>query len=497
MGRCFFIIVFFYYSLTFSQPLTNFSKTFEAAQKNIPLNIISNNHSVFILRYNKSIHDFIFEKRVKATGQMLVFKPLKLDSVCADWFDYENLDYLFFEADNKLYLVFEKDMKTKKTIYLKTIDTSGKVGGFKELAAMEWNNTMAANYFKFKRAANNNLLILGTINYLSGIVQKTALLFDVKKETPVWIKKLPDENFAAAATNLFETNTDNDLFFTRYNVTRITDTAGKVFVYDTLALCKINANAKKMESRPLALPENYGLHDAFILSVNNEVVFFACACENMATKKGQFCNGYFVCQKFSNDLSTLSYSVVVPYDESTQHKLTYFDGTDYKDPGLKPFAFSDHFTAGNNLITIMETYDRGFYKNIFAVNFDLEKGQMKWMHVVPRKIFFFPKRIVYRNIGCYNASYINNTLNICFLENSMNLNLDIKTTPYNQYEKQINYWGCNAVRIKINDSGEIKKELFYRDRSFDLVPLKNTPLQPGVPATFYITNGRGEKFGFE
>lgn len=491
------IIVIFYYNFASSQPLTNFSKTFQEAEKNIPLTIVTINNSFYVLRYNKAVHDFVIEKRSRSGGQMLFFKTLKLDSVCADWFDYENLDYLFFESNHKLILVFEKDLKTKKTIYFKTIDTLGHVSGFKELAALEWNSSIYKNQFLFKRTSGGDLLIVGTTTFMNGTVQKTAVLFDVMRSVPIWIKRLPDEMATSVVTNLFEANENKDLYFTRYNLVTITDTSGKSTLYDTLSVCKILSSEKKPVSHNVLVPANYEFNDAILIPVKNDVVFFASGAQREIEDKNKLSNGVFVCERFNEDLSKMIYGSVTPYDTATQKMLTYFDGNDFKDPGFKPFAFSDHILSGNELVLLMENREREFYKSILALKTDVETGIINWLHVIPRKVFFFPKRVLYRNIGCYKASYLNGTLSLYFLENPANLKLNVRTIPYNKYIKQTNYWGCNTVRVKIQSNGDISKELFFHDQNYDLIPLKNSGLAEGVPAMFYLTNSRSEKFGFE
>lgn len=86
-----------YCAFLFSQT-TTYSREFDANSKHIPLKILNCNSNYFIvLRYNKTIHDFIVEKRKKSNFEIASICPLKLDSVNANWFDYEKMDYLFLK----------------------------------------------------------------------------------------------------------------------------------------------------------------------------------------------------------------------------------------------------------------------------------------------------------------------------------------------------------------------------------------------------------------
>jgi hypothetical protein len=118
-----------------------YSRKFDALKKNLPLAIINNNPNYFyVLRFNKLAHDITIERRAKPSGEIIAFTPLKLDSVNASWFDYEQLDHLFFEHNYKTYFIFEKVLNTKKSLYLKITDTTGKSTGFIELASLYRDN---------------------------------------------------------------------------------------------------------------------------------------------------------------------------------------------------------------------------------------------------------------------------------------------------------------------------------------------------------------------
>src|SRR5437879_764434 len=122
------IIIFLvnYCALLISQTL-HFSRQFDALKKNIPLSILNNHANYFhVLRYNRPGHDITIERRAKPSAEILAFTPLKLDSMNASWFNYEELNHIFFESGSHIYFLFEKELNFKKTLYLKIIDTLGR-----------------------------------------------------------------------------------------------------------------------------------------------------------------------------------------------------------------------------------------------------------------------------------------------------------------------------------------------------------------------------------
>src|SRR6187551_238351 len=156
------IIIFLmnYCAFLFSQEL-QFSRDFIAMKKNLPVAIINNHSNYFhVLRYNKDVHDLTLERRAKPSAEILAFTPLKLDSVNASWFNYENLDYVFHEQDHHIYFLFEKVLNNKKELFLKSIDTTGKASGFKLLASLEKDNSVSDISFEYHLVDQNKLLLI-------------------------------------------------------------------------------------------------------------------------------------------------------------------------------------------------------------------------------------------------------------------------------------------------------------------------------------------------
>lgn len=268
-----------------------FSKTFDSKRKNVPVSII-NNHSFYfhVMRYNKAAHDFTIERRSKPNAAVLAYTPLRLDSVNVDWFDYEKLDYLFFEFNHKVYFVFEKVMNRKHTIYLKVIDTLGKAGGFTELSSMEGEPGVGLK-FSFSRVANNNILIVGEMSYTNGITKKTAVLFELKSMKPVWFKKLPHENSSTEVSDGFTTNSYNDLFYIHYNVKSRTvinrEDMNTTIIneYGSVSVIKSLNDSKEISEHILGLNKIEEVYAAKLVSTEDGVIFVAQVVENDFGKK--------------------------------------------------------------------------------------------------------------------------------------------------------------------------------------------------------------------
>jgi hypothetical protein len=168
------------YSIFFSQSLT-FSEVFQTHKKNIPLAILNNHPRFFhVLRYNKIAHDLTIERRSKPSAAIVAFTALKMDSVNADGFNYENLNYLWYEYKNRQFFVFEKFVNLKRTVYLKIIDTACHSSGFIELAALEKDGNIKDFGFTFVRQGENELLIVGTLQYHNGVTMRSAVLYDAE-----------------------------------------------------------------------------------------------------------------------------------------------------------------------------------------------------------------------------------------------------------------------------------------------------------------------------
>src|SRR5690606_26950571 len=108
-----------------------FTKTYPTPPRSQPLGLLNTTSGhFFFMRYNRIAHDITIEKRRKSDGGISAFVALRLDSVNAPWFDYQQLDHILFEKDGRLFFVFERRLNKESKIYMKEIDTMCRAGGF-------------------------------------------------------------------------------------------------------------------------------------------------------------------------------------------------------------------------------------------------------------------------------------------------------------------------------------------------------------------------------
>jgi len=487
-----------YCAAFFSQ--TIYSREFEARKKNVPLAIINNNPNFFyLLRYNKAAHDINIERRANPSAEILSFTPLKLDSVNAKWYDYEKFDYLFFEQNYHVYFLFEKILNSKKSLFLKITDTLGKASGFIELASIEREKGVTDVNFEFKRTNNNSILIIASQTYGVFGTKKLALLFDIEKRKVVWIKKMPFENSNTGYSTAFECNESNDFFyvlvkahlasFKRKNI-HFQQVLMPTLHYDSLKLVSfVNGNSflikKNIEINNLSALDNLQL-----VSLDKDLivsVYFSKrdSLNNLKT--------YFLNQRFNNDLSNQIYSVVSLLDSVIEECLTFYDGTDFKEPGEKEFQHFANYKKVDFNYEILERVEDYYYKELLVWRNDFKTGKISKQKIIPRKVYSFKGRTRYKSVGIAMPFLYKQNLHVVVLESPLNINKNPNDFNYHRFKKETNLWKSHLILYKINDKGILEKKLIYHNSNFDAVPMS---YQTGNQEDFifYLNNGKTEKF---
>lgn len=483
---------------SFSQPI--YSRDFEARKKNVPLAIINNHQNYFyLLRYNKAAHDITIERRSKPSAEILSFTPLKLDSLNADWFDYEKLDHLFFEHNYHTYFLFERVLNSKKTIYLKISDTLGRSSGFIELANIEKEIGVIDVGFEYKRLGNGNILLIASQIYGNSSIKKTVLLFDIEKRKMIWAKKLPVENAFIGFSTAFECNTYNDLFYvminahvssyTRKYINQI-QVVAPVFFYDSLSLISFLSTNKNFIKAKLAINNLSGLNTVQLVPIDQEV----CVIAHFSKKENnEIITPYFLNQKFSADLSKEFYANSVPLNNTLIDRLTFYDGTDNKSAGEKEYKHLTKFQSENSVYQISERKEDYYYKELLVWKNDLESGTIVHQKIIPRKVFSFKGRTRFKNIGAAMPFVYDKKLAILVLESSLNLSSEPDNFDYHRFKKETNLWKANIVMYKMEADGSLKKKLVYRNANFDAIQMQyQTNGQKEL--VLYLNNGKTEKF---
>ena len=484
-------------AFSFSQ-VPQFSRAFQTIKTNVPIAIINSQPEYFyVLRYNKGVHDFTIEKRAKPTAEIIGFTPLKLDSVNNSWFDYEKIDYLFYEHHRQLYFVFEKLINSKNSLYLKVIDTLSKSSGFIELASYDFDKTLQDFSFSFKKTDNDNILIVATHTYLNGTVKKTAQLYDIEERRMVWTKKLPIENAVSGYSSAFECNTAGDLFYvltqsrtvgyTRKYIHQM-EVNVPILFHDAVNLVSYQG-IDQFHKTPLLTNISH-LNSVHILTSGNQVIVQA--------NIGLLCNDsvgsdlYFFSKKLSADLRSQYYTITSPLADSLREKLTFYDGSDFKQPGDKDYAFLQQFSAGQINYQVSERKEDYYYKELLVWQTDLQTGQVTHQSIVPRKVLSFKNRTRFKKVGEAMFVFAADKLNVFVLEAAANFKSKPSKFVYHRFKKETNLWRANVMMYTIQE-GRLEKTLVFHNAEYDMVPLSYSSTDQS-DVVFYLNDGKYEKF---
>jgi hypothetical protein len=476
----------------------HFSRNFEAIKKNVPVMIINSEDCFYVLRYSKAVHDFTIERRAKPSAEIIGFTPLKMDSVNASWFNYENLDYLLFEHHKKLYFVFEKVTNTRRTIYLKIIDTLSKSSGFIELANLEKEKSWRDFSFTVKLTAGKNILIVASQTYFNGSIKKTAFLYNPEKRSMGPAMKLPLENPHTGYSSAFECNSKGDLFYVLSKL-RLVSLKRKyigqsqvevpVFFYDTISLVSYLNRAPQLLKKVSVLANISQLNSIRIRPGHDSVMVSAHVA--MQPNDSSAAKVYFVSQQLHAELDVIYSTHSTALDSSLEAALTFYDGGDYKTPGDKEYSPVQDISAPHLLFGVSERRELNYRKELLVWESDRLTGRITGQYLVPRKMFgmgFTP----YNHGGEAMLSVFGNRLHVTVLEAGANFKKPATEFRYHRFKKVSRLSGANIVMYTLHD-GIIEKKLVYKNGNFELVPLiYSSSGQPEM--IFYLNGDRFEKF---
>lgn len=484
-----------YGTFLFTQNIV-YSRDFASDKNHIPLKIINADSSFFaVLRYNKRTHDFIVEKRKKSNFEIVTFTPLNLDSVNASWFDFENLDYLFFEYRRQYFFVFEKVLNSKRSIYIKIIDSLGKSSGFKELATLEKDETTNTFRFLFSRSQDSELLIVGEHYYQNHTSKKVILVYSLQNHSIKWISKLPFENLATGYSRDFKYINDNLYYLmcssllTRYRTAYSVNQVSVMPIYSSkiLSLNKFNLQEKQLSKTNLCFNHFIELKNASLTFYEDKINISLQFIEEENQKK--YC---LYSQTFDQNLFQSLYCKKTVMDLQTEKQLTYYDGNELKDAFDKDFFNYYEFIEGQSLFLIKERRSQTYFKEILCLRLNLQTGNLFYQKIVPRKIFFFAGRTKYKNIN--ETAFLSNSESgyVLVLENKTNFPLNASDYVYRKFKKIKSLNSCNFVMYEIKNDGSIKKSLIYKNSAFRVIPLKYETNQKDF--IFYLNNRKKEQF---
>lgn len=483
-----------YFSQTFQ-----YSRDYEALKGNVPLRIINTSHDYFyLLRYNKPIHDFIIERRHKKSGRMLSFTPLMLDSVNADWFDYEDLNFRCFVSGRRLCFAFEKALNTQSSIFVKLIDTSGHSAGFRKLAHLVKDANTVDVRFVMQQTADNHLLVVGEELLVNRVTKKTALLYSPQTENVVWTKKLPFENVFTGYSTLFECNRGGDLFFTQH-FTRLlgtrrvyidhTQVTESIVGHDSLFLVILPRESNAVFRQKLPLRDSSILKNISLLSDDMGITVLL---HYTAGHEGGGGRVYFISQRFNLKGEIQKEPEQVGLDPVINKQLTFYDGSDDPKAGAKDYE--NHMVMRDSTIAwiIAGREEKNYSKEALVLALNSAKGQLLSQHLLPRKIFYFENRTRYKYLGAILCGQKQQELFCFLLEARRNHPLSAEQFNFSKFEKQKYQWGAGLVCYRLNPYGGSVKKTVYINSGYDVIPV---PYQgPPGELLFYQSNGKKERF---
>ncbi len=476
-----------------------FTREFESLRGNVPMKIINPDGPFFyLLRYNKLIHDLIVEKRSKASGNIVRLTPLKLDSVNANWFDYDNLDYLFFKSGDKLCFAFEKVLNTKRSIFVNTIDSSGRASRLRELVALERTQAIENTRFIFKKTTAERLLIVSQEYLKNTGIRKTALLFDPPSGQTVAAYKLPLENELTGHAVFFECDKSGNLYFLQ----QYTQVLGYRRIYidrnqinvavrstDSLFAGGITQQEELLARKKINLPDSTGIENAELRVQHDSLLIGLHEKEFYGGQEGRMgFSSYLLDTKLTSVKSSRRYSL----SEEATKQFIFYDGSDDNTPASRDYKSVARYRSGNKLWMLAGREDENYSKELVVWNVDIGDAAIGAPAILPRKLFFFTKRSRFKNIGGVQCLATSSALCCYLLENPQNSGIMPAKFDFHQFNMQRNAAGANFVEYRFGNDGNVSKRVVYTNRDFEVIPVLYESSTPQL--LFYLTNGKKERF---
>lgn len=492
------MILLSYCVCMWAQPVS-LSKSFETTRKSVPQAIINKHPAHFyVLRYNKDAHDFTVEKRSKPAADIISFTALKMDQVNASWFNYEQLDYLFFEKNNTIYFVFEKVLNFKREVFLKKIDSSGRTSDFFLIATMDKEKNAESFRFDIKKTKDDKLLIIGTQQYTTGSCKKSVLLFDPIKQEQLWARTLPYESPATGYSYGFECSEAGNLYYIllrskldyykrKYTDHRQTDVP--VFCHELIAMACFLREAQTPLKKPLAKNSISKLYNVFIDA--SEEATHAGFHFSEKTESGEE-KIFFLTQSWSADLSLNLREVITPLNTHLEKQLTFFDGSDYDSAADKEYTTFQNYSRDNAYYVLSERKDNNYYKEILLTKTDLKTGNVLQQEIIPRKIFYHKDGSRFKYLAQTAQVFCGQTLYTLLMENRRNTGKEANDFRYHKFFKLNSMRGANLVSYRLTQQGGLSKTVMYVNHEYHYIPLATET--EGCDFVLYLNQGKYEKF---
>lgn len=500
-GPIFVLLILIRTSCLFSQVI-RYSQPFECKKKNVPIAILNKHPDYFyLLRYNKSFHDFVVERHLKSSGELLKSTALGLDVINANWFNYEYLDYIFHELNGKLYLIFEKVVSDKREIYFRSIDSLGRPGDFKLLAALDRGPGVEDIGFDFKLCGDTKVLIVGQEKLTGGRSKKLVIWYDLSSEEVVWAKRLPPESPATGYSGFHETNSKGDLYFLYYR-SKVWEYVRKyidhnqalvpLLEYDFLNMACLPRESKGVVTKPLSFMVG-NLNYACITADTSHVLLSMNYSAPDTTKENAH-HLYFFNQRWTAGLKDSLYAVETPMDAALEKQLEFYDGMDFNLAAYKDYPLLERALFGPRAYFLCGRSDGDFFKEMVLSEVEVSSGKIRAQGLIPRKIFFFNERTRYKNLGICNTAVTRSGFSCFVLENPANEAITSGKFKYHKFAKQGTFDAGNLVDYTLKEDGTVEKKLIYEAQNFEYIPVPTQNSDKEL--LFYLHVGKWERFAF-
>jgi hypothetical protein len=489
------VLLALHLSSVFSQDI-QISRHYAGSAKNVPVHIFNHNEKYFyVLRYNRSIHDLVLERRSKPGAELQRIYPLRLDSVNSKWFDYEKLDYLLFEKNKRLYFVFVKELNTESAVFMKTIDSAGTASGFISIATATTDLNKATLQLKISLDEQNNLAIQTRYSYSNSTQRIQVSTYDLERRTMVRKWNLPIENSLTGYSACYTTSADS-VFYYMQVYSRLQGFVRKysaqgsfdepVFVTDSLKFMKLSRAGTLEQAR---LPFN-GLYNQFNIEVLPDSSRIHIVFRAGGKSDSGYVQNHYSCRVNPNTMQVIN-STEQQLLPSTKKQLNYFDGSDIADAGAKVFwGLRQKFK--NRTLGVMEGRREGYYyKEILFWQYSCTLERIVVEQLIPRKLFYFPNRTAYRQQAEIALVEAANGSNFFLLEHRNNGLLQPADYNYKRFEKQSQLRTGILVQYTIN-ANQIKKRIVFENAEFDFIPLRYDGWEKDF--VFYLAKFKAEKF---
>lgn len=491
--RCLLLLLLAYHHVACQIQLTH---RYPTPVRSIPLGIINNSPTHFwLLRYNKMAHDITIEKRRKPDGSVAGFVALRLDSVNASWFDYSQLDYYFFEKNDKLYFVFERVLNRERQLFMKEIDSLCKSSGFIRIASIKMDKRETEVELDFSLTRERQLMVIRTRSY-GMTVNRDVSLYDPPTRQILYRRKLPPENPATGYSGEMCFDRSGQVYYLLYRYHLGIDFTASLFYgefvarrppIDSLFLVSVDSANSFVGQLALPLEGCDYMHAAFLGEETD-----GCSLNGFFTRVDSAGERRLAVARIRADNGLrLKDLHVRDADESLVERLTFYDGTDSKNAGDRYYEPWKEAHARDSHYFFSMRWGSFNYREL--IWWQVKDGAPVAFDLVPRKTGYFENRVQFSSFGIPCLAVRDNGVAVFLLEHPANMDMGPANFVFRRFRRLESVRGARLAAYLIRDGKHYKKESLWLNRGQRCIPIPYSGTRDDV--IFYFTEGDAERFG--